>query len=768
MSQPYKNNKLPILLIIIAFVSSLWIFPNKGYSDEKMAAVSTPGESSPEIDPVQLENRLEKNREILKVVESEENEKTAKQLGTTLAELQKRNTMIRNLVGIYQRLLTSLRRRDSLKKEEKNLITALESTKERLIKDPPPYSLSLYDSFLDKVTAVDHKEQTENATISYLKKSFEDAKTRHALSGQKLRKIKEQIEFNKDGENLLLLNWNYESAKIAEELAQGTIHLPMIDLENAEIEINLAQLKKSVIQRDVVWVSSQLAFDQEDLNKHLSKTEEKRNELQERIATLMQEQHGVENKWLEAQKEVEKVKESDEEVKAIATAFLKAREAWRETYQKVLSQAELMIYLLNSEDQVWQRRYALLSPDIKYSELDTWKNESKSFIKRLEVGMGAMQTYQNNIQSQIIAVEKQLPEEEIDSVVKQHIETRLNALRKSAERNLEFQSSLLGVRELQRRLISEIDSRQKTGSLKEQFEGFGDKILKLWEFELWVINDRSVTVKKVVIALFIFVVGMVLARVFTRSLGKRLSSATRLDQSSASAIEKVLYYFVLLFLILFALRTVNIPLTIFTFFGGAIAIGVGFGAQNLINNFISGFILMIERPVKIGDLIEVDNNYGIVEEIGTRCTRIRTAGNMHILVPNSSFLEKNIINWTLADLDVRSQITVGVEYGTDTRKVRTMMLKAVGEHGKVLKKPEPFVLFSDFGDNALVFDVYFWIRIQRIMDRRMIESDMRFLIDEHFREAGIVIAFPQRDVHLDTLKPLDVRVLSPEDKSAKE
>ena len=285
---------------------------------------------------------------------------------------------------------------------------------------------------------------------------------------------------------------------------------------------------------------------------------------------------------------------------------------------------------------------------------------------------------------------------------------------------------------------------------------------------MWVINDRPVTIKKVVIALFIFVVGMVLARVFTRTLGKRLFLATRLDQSAASAIEKVLYYLALLFLILFALRTVNIPLTIFTLFGGAIAIGVGFGAQNLINNFISGFILMIERPVKIGDLIEVDNNYGIVEAIGTRCTRIRTAGNMHILVPNSSFLEKNIINWTLADLDVRSQITVGVEYGADTRKVRTMMLKAVGEHGKVLKNPEPFVLFSDFGDNALEFKVYFWIRIQRIMDRRMIESDMRFLIDEHFREAGIVIAFPQRDVHLDTLKPLDVRVLSPKDKSVKE
>ena len=227
----------------------------------------------------------------------------------------------------------------------------------------------------------------------------------------------------------------------------------------------------------------------------------------------------------------------------------------------------------------------------------------------------------------------------------------------------------------------------------------------------------------------------------------------------------MLYYFALLFIILFALRTVNIPLTVFTLFGGAIAIGVGFGAQNLINNFISGFILMVERPVKIGDVIEVENNYGVVEDIGTRCTRVRTPGNMHILVPNSSFLEKNIINWTLADLEIRAQITVGVVYGSDTRKVKQLTLQAAKEHDKVLDFPEPFVLFSDFGDNSLVFDLYFWVRIKRIMDRRAIESDIRFRIDNLFREAGIVIAFPQRDVHLDTLKPLDVRVVKPGDGS---
>jgi small-conductance mechanosensitive channel len=195
-------------------------------------------------------------------------------------------------------------------------------------------------------------------------------------------------------------------------------------------------------------------------------------------------------------------------------------------------------------------------------------------------------------------------------------------------------------------------------------------------------------------------------------------------------------------------------LTLFTFLGGAVAIGVGFGAQNLINNFISGFIIMAEQPIKIGDLIEIEGTFAMVEEIGARCTRIRTGANVHILVPNSSFLEKNIINWTLSDKEVRAQVTIGIVYGSPVREAERIILEVANEHKRVKKHPKPFVLFNDFGDNALIFDLYFWIRMERIMDRRIVESEIRFRIDELFREAGIVIAFPQRDVHLDIQKPL--------------
>jgi potassium efflux system protein len=221
-------------------------------------------------------------------------------------------------------------------------------------------------------------------------------------------------------------------------------------------------------------------------------------------------------------------------------------------------------------------------------------------------------------------------------------------------------------------------------------------------------------------------------------------------------------YALLVVIFLIGLRIVGIPLTAFAVAGGALAIGVGFGSQNVVNNFISGVILLAERPIKIGDLVQVDETYGNVERIGLRSTRVRTGENIHVIVPNSAFLETKVINWTHNDPTVRVRISVGVAYGSPTREVERLIVQALADHKRVLDTPAPVVLFSEFGDNALQFDAHFWLRVRHQMDRMRVESEIRYRIDDLFREAEIVIAFPQRDVHVDTLRPLDVRLLRAE------
>ncbi|MFC1591167.1 mechanosensitive ion channel family protein [Thermodesulfobacteriota bacterium] len=281
---------------------------------------------------------------------------------------------------------------------------------------------------------------------------------------------------------------------------------------------------------------------------------------------------------------------------------------------------------------------------------------------------------------------------------------------------------------------------------------------QVWNFELWSIDNHTVSVKTAASSLMIIILGFLAAKYACWLLGKRLLSAKRINENTASIIQKVVYYFLLVFVLLFSLRVLNIPLTAFTFLGGALAIGVGFGTQTIMSNFISGFIIMAERPIRVGDLIQLESNFATVEAVGVRCTRIRTADNVHILVPNSKFLDQSIINWTLSDKRVRVTVTVGVVYGSPVREAELLLLQAAGEHPDVKQDPAPYVRFSDFGDNALIFDLYFWISMINLTERKRIASDLRFRIDELFRAANIIIAFPQRDVHLDTLKPLEVRI----------
>jgi small-conductance mechanosensitive channel len=289
------------------------------------------------------------------------------------------------------------------------------------------------------------------------------------------------------------------------------------------------------------------------------------------------------------------------------------------------------------------------------------------------------------------------------------------------------------------------------------------EVKEIWNFVLYSTGSgTSLTVGDLVAVLLVLIGGYFGSRLIVHFLGQRLA-ATRLSPDVAYTIRRVIFLSLLVLVVLTALNLLGVPLTAFAFATGAIAIGVGFGAQNIINNFISGWILMAERPIRIADFIEIDGTTGTVELIGTRSTRIRRVDGVHLLVPNSRLLEQTVVNWTLVDNQIRTVVRVGVAYGSPARKVADLVLQAVNEQDEVKKDPGPTVVFEDFGDNALIFDVFFWCDVSGEKLLRTIRSEIRFRIDELFAENGITIAFPQRDVHMDTLRPLDVRLVPAND-----
>jgi potassium-dependent mechanosensitive channel len=280
-----------------------------------------------------------------------------------------------------------------------------------------------------------------------------------------------------------------------------------------------------------------------------------------------------------------------------------------------------------------------------------------------------------------------------------------------------------------------------------------------WMYPIAMINGATIVVGTVIVALILLGCGYYVSRRLSRAAGALLMRRAGVDAGAAAAVETLTFYILFVGFGVTALRLVNFPLAALTIVGGALAIGIGFGSQNIMNNFISGLILLVERPIRVNDLVEVERTYGTVEHIGARSTRIRAVDNAHIIVPNSFFLQHNVVNFTLSDDVLGTHVSLGVAYGSPTRKVEQLIGQALNEHAEVLKSPPPRVLFAEFGENALNFEAFFWVRVRTIMDRRRIESDVRYRIDELFRESGVVVAFPQRDVHLDSGRPVDVRLV---------
>ncbi|PCC12305.1 mechanosensitive ion channel family protein [Pseudoalteromonas sp. JB197] len=278
-----------------------------------------------------------------------------------------------------------------------------------------------------------------------------------------------------------------------------------------------------------------------------------------------------------------------------------------------------------------------------------------------------------------------------------------------------------------------------------------EQLNQMLAFVLFSYNDVQITVVKVIqIPLIFFTMWFVVTRIgklIKKSLLKR-----KMNPDAVLLFTRIYFILSIAILIFTSLEVLNIPLTAFAFVSGAIAIGVGFGAQNIINNFISGWILMWERPIRIGDFLEVGNAKGVVETINTRSTRIRRNDGVHMLVPNSQLLENTVTNWTLIDRNARTSVNVGVMYGSDVELVEKLMQQVLADHPAILPTLPKAVLLDDFAESAMMFSAYFWVYAESETMLRQVRSDIRFSLYKQFKLNNIKIALPQRIIHIDDKK----------------
>ncbi|OFY41652.1 MAG: mechanosensitive ion channel protein MscS [Bacteroidetes bacterium GWF2_40_14] len=270
---------------------------------------------------------------------------------------------------------------------------------------------------------------------------------------------------------------------------------------------------------------------------------------------------------------------------------------------------------------------------------------------------------------------------------------------------------------------------------------------KTWNIELFHFGDSPFTTKTFFFLILSLFLVIYLSGLIRKLLIRKIFPRYHLDIGVGESVGTIVRYILLITGLVIIFQTTGIDLSALGLLVGALGVGIGFGLQSITNNFISGIIILFERPVKVGDRVEMDDLAGNIVNISARATTIITNDNIAVIVPNSDLINKRVINWSLNKREVRLNFPVGVSYKEDPEVIRNLLIEVAKENPGVLETPEPHVRFDEFGESSLRFQIMVWTS-EYIDKPKDLKSELYFAIFKKFKEHNIEIPFPQRDIHI--------------------
>lgn len=621
------------------------------------------------------------------------------------------------------------------------------------------YSLELYDGLLDQIEAEKQTARTSQLALAEAQRAQSQAQERYDKQGERRRAVQEELQQAPPPERRADLEEALAAVEVELRLAKAALELTQIQQALAKSRAEAAERNQLALTQALGRVRGKVNFDREALQNKLT-------ELAKKTSALQTRQQEAQDRLKTRETLLEKARlhlEIEAPGEPAAAQAVRNRESWVRLSRRQIEIHEEQSRHLAAERTLWERRFQLWNAEPEPKTLETWYEEARTELEGAARSRELRQAQLNDVRTSLAELSSRLTAPALSPEMRTELSLEEQSLRLRESMLNEALQELALFHSLANRFYNELDRERQTVDWSERWGAFKAQFSAFWNTELYSVGDSTVTLRKFFVAIILLFAGLWAARRLVTQLRVKFLSKLKINTNAQTVIEKLLYYLMVIFVFLFALRVVNIPLTIFTFLGGSLAIAVGFGAQNILNNFISGLILMVERPIKVGDMIEVGGVLGVVEEIGGRSTRVKRYNGIHVVVPNSVLLENNVVNWTLENTTFRTQVNVGVAYGSPVDEVFEKLEEALAAQPRILRVPAPDIIFAEFGDNALHFEIHFWVTADSPMEKKRLESQFRRTIDRLFNEAGLVIAFPQRDVHLDTLRPLEVRLTGPEE-----
>jgi len=682
--------------------------------------------------------------------------------GIAAQDLSVRRALQHRLVRLYEQHLGAAAELEAARARKAEV--AAEAQTWTRFSEPRPYSILLSDRLREQLQAARLKTASDEAALSLLDGLMEENRGILGQAEEKTRWLNEQIEGAKDPLAAARLSWERETERLRSQTAAAG--LAILDSERQirleEQAGNNARL--GLLRRQLAIAEAGAVFTQADLDQVSARIERERA--------------GLERELAEAQGRREAALRALESARAEgrppapprSQEVLSAREAQLAALDTAIRCLRLMLEGGNIERAMWEVRFA--SHDSRSVEtLRESARRLETFTRRIKLWRDQARQEMAASAGQIRLQETRLDELAAGSDLRASAEERLTALRDRDQGLVRFVRSLERLQGLTERWAESLRASEARlpflGRARNLFADTRSFLDGLWTFELFAVEDtitvdgqrisgrRSVTVGKVVLALLILVAGYWITGLVSRVAEPVIIRRFKIEPHQASLLRRWFRAVLVLGLLVFSLISVKIPLTVFAFAGGALAIGLGFGTQTLLKNLVSGIIILFERPFRVGDVLDVGGQRGTVTGVGFRASVLQLWDGTETLIPNSALLENNLTNWTYSNRRVRFAVTVGVAYGSDPRRVMQLLSEAAERHGLVEKDPRPQVFFSAFGESTLDFELRFWVDVSRA-NAAQVSSDLRLMIAGAFAEAGLTIAFPQRDLHLHAERPIPV------------
>jgi len=758
MNIPRCSAILGLVLLFGSLVTSEGLSADPDGSKDKAQKTASPsGPSSDRATLAELHGKRDKAQAEFDAVNQPKTLTAGAPPGTSQEELLERRTLLHHIVRNLDEQIDDTLRLEQARRQRTQPAESPSATPPP--EESPPYSVVFADQLWDTIFSLHLAVEGLQSQLSLIELRSGRAKDTLLAAEERLRQVSERLESAKgtaddrqrwlrDLETLrqraaaaLLQATELSKTRIGEELSDVKARL-----DSAEHRLTAVETQVEFTEADLAKIRTRLSEEQQHLADELDKTTAERLRQFDELRTMERQLTLRVSKGGTAGRQVARTLRRTQ-------GAIEVGHVLTETLSLKGDLLQLLLDVVEGERQLWESRYAIVHSQEpgkireaydRFAPLFTNFQASRDYVRQqLSIVAGQIGELETRVKNSATADDRS------------HARALLDAHR---QRESIYSSTLQRLDQASRfleRWKSMFKEQQQELPLSARLEGWWqhtwERTQAAWDWEVFSAEDtievegkritghRSVTVGKIVTALVILSIGYWLCLYVAALIGRLAVTRLDVDAELANLLRQWSQALLLTVLIVTSLLWVKIPLTIFAFLGGAFAIGIGFGAQNLLKNVISGILLLIERPLRVGDLIEVENVRGRVTTIGLRSSTVRDAKGVVTLIPNSSFLERHLTNWTYSSRIGRFSLRVGALYGSPSQLVMELLGGLAANHSHVLKTPHPQVLLEEFGNQGRIFTLNYWLEIRLDVDPHEVASELRFAIEQKFEEAGVKI-----------------------------